>query len=244
MPKFKLELGAEPKKVAVLVGLLAIAAYFFLSGDLGSGGETAQPTNVASAPSQLSPRALQRPDPDAIAPPPPRASNARTQQRQDFRPSLKAKRGEERDHARIDPTLRLDLLEKVAAVPMMSGGRSLFDFGPDTVAAAKPKLPEPNIEVKPQRKMLGPEPPPPPPAPPVKPPPPPINLKFYGSSLPLRGGAKRVFCIQGEDILIPAEGDVIQRRYKIVRINQASVLVEDLDHKHSQTIPIDEVPKG
>lgn len=92
--------------------------------------------------------------------------------------------------------------------------------------------------------MHGPQPEPPPPPPPVKPPPPPITLKFYGAAIPLRGGAKRVFCIQGDEILTPSEGDTIQRRYRIVKINPASVLVEDVEFKHQQLIPIDEPPKG
>jgi hypothetical protein len=50
--------------------------------------------------------------------------------------------------------------------------------------------------------------------------------------------------MQGEEILTPSEGDLIQRRYRIVKINPTSVLVEDVDHKHQQLIPIDEPPKG
>jgi hypothetical protein len=157
----------------------------------------------------------------------------------EFRPSLKARKGE--DRSSMDPTLRLDLLEKLAAVQVERIERSLFDFGP--VEAPKPKVPEPKIEVKkPVARMIGPEPPPPPPPPPVKPPPPPINLKFYGSASPLKGGAKRVFCLQGEDILIPAEGEVILKRYKIVKINTNTVLVEDLDYKNQQMVPIDQPP--
>jgi hypothetical protein len=50
--------------------------------------------------------------------------------------------------------------------------------------------------------------------------------------------------MQGEEILTPAEGDVVQRRYKIVRINAASVIVEDLEYKNQQTLPIEEPPKS
>jgi hypothetical protein len=247
MPKLKMELGAEPKKVILLGGLILVAAYLYFSGmsdipDSGPGRPaTSAKAPAAKANSPLRPAAQADLDP---ARPSPKASTARAQ-RKDFRPSLAARKGEERDPARIDPTLRLDLLEKVAAVPMKTGGRSLFDFGPDATAAApKPVLPEPKIVVKKELRMHGPEPAPPPPPPPVKPPPPPITLKFYGANLPQRGGAKRVFCMQGEEILTPSEGDLIQRRYRIVKINPTSVLVEDVDHKHQQLIPIDEPPKG
>ena len=121
--------------------------------------------------------------------------------------------------------------------------RSLFDFGMGG-EAPKVKQPEPVIAMvkRPKRGtvMLGPEPPPPPPPPPVKPPPPPIPLKVFCNALPLKEGVKRVFCMQGEDSLTPAEGDVIQRRYKIIKVNSTTVVVEDLDYKNQQTLPIEE----
>jgi hypothetical protein len=245
MPKFKMELGAEPKKVAILALLLVVAAvaYYMGIGTDENGSPASRPAQAPPASGNGLPKALaSRGSAEAELMAPPKASTAK-RQRQEFRPSLKAAQ-ESADPARIDPTLRLDLLQKLASVSMASGGRSLFEFGPDTVAAPKPALPEPKIEVKPVGQMHGPDPPPPPPPPPVKPPPPPINLKFYGASLPIQGGAKRVFCLQGDEIFTPSEGDLIQKRYRIVRINPSSVLVEDVEHKHQQMIPIDEPPKG
>jgi hypothetical protein len=151
-------------------------------------------------------------------------------------------RGSAGDTSRLDPTLRLDLLERLQKVQLAGGGRSLFDFSA-TPPAAKPRQPEPKITIKPEPKVQGPQLPPPPPPPPVKPPPPPIPLKFYGSSLPVRGGLKRVFCMQNEEIFTPAEGDVIMKRYKIIRIAPTSVVVEDTEYQNQQTLPIDEVPK-
>lgn len=236
MAKLKMEMGAEPRKVAILVGLIGVAAFLFIQNS-GSGVEEEAPAGRPAAPSRPLARATPADPPPAV-----RTASASRQQRQEFRPSLKAKKGEERDLAKLDPTLRLDLLQKVASVKIERVERSLFDFGANPVETSKPKLPEPKIVV--QQKLIGPEPPPPPKPAPVKPPPPPINLKFYGAHLPKGGSAKRVFCLQGEEILTPAEGETIQNRYKIVRINPSSVLVEDLTHKHRQTIPIDEAPKG
>lgn len=242
MPKLKMELGAEPKKVGILAGLIGLAAFVFWYNS----SDTPQPAKSSSSGSTKLARALARPEAEAESPAAPsRISTARAPKK-DFKPSLTPKKGERRDPASIDPTLRLDLLEKVTSVAMQTGGRSLFDFGPEAAPAAAPKptLPEPKIVVKKEPRMHGPEPEPPPPPPPVKPPPPPINLKFYGASLPQRGGPKRVFCIQGDEILTPSEGETIQRRYKIVKINPNSVLVEDVDHKNQQLIPIDEPPRG
>lgn len=228
--RFQLRLGAEPKKVAILIALLATAAYFFYQ-NLSEG----QPAPASPRPR---PAAVSGPAaaPSPAAPAPSRSAAGR----REFRPSLLPRKDE--DRSRLDPTLRLDLLAKLEKVRFESAGRNLFEFGP--VEVPKPKLPEPKIEMKNEPKFIGPELPPPPPAPPVKQPPPPIPLKFYGLALPLRGNDKRVFCLQGDDILTPSEGDLVQNRYRIVRITPTAVLVEDIEHKHQQQIPIDQPPPG
>jgi len=233
-PKLEMKFGAEPGKLAILGVLLLIAAYFFYTNVLSTEDSPApRPAPVATK----APSIANRDDDAKALTAPPKELTAGKAAGREFRPSLKPKKGE----APSDPTLRLDLLAKLTTVKIERVDRSLFDFGP--VEAPKPKLPEPTIEVKkPEKRMIGPELPPPPPPPPVKPPPPPITLKFYGNSLPLNNGIKRVFCMQGEDILIPAEGEVILKRYKIVKINVNSVLVEDIDYKNQQTIPIDQLP--
>jgi hypothetical protein len=55
---------------------------------------------------------------------------------------------------------------------------------------------------------------------------------------------KRVFCMQNDEIFTPTEGDVIMKKYRIVRINPTGVVVEDMEYKNEQTLPIDEVPKS
>jgi hypothetical protein len=224
----------------ILSGLLLVAAYFFYTNVLSTPGEEASAPRPAAQPVRATTpvRAPKQSEAESLTAPPKELTAGKSAPRE-FRPSLKAKKGE--DRGALDPTLRLDLLEKLAAVKVERIERSLFDFGP--VEAPKPKLPEPKIEVKKAvARMIGPELPPPPPPPQVKPPPPPITLKFYGNALPARGGAKRVFCQQGDDILVPAEGEVILRRYKIVKINVNTVLVEDLDYKNQQTITIEQPP--
>jgi hypothetical protein len=247
MPKLKMELGAEPKKMVFLGGLLLLAAYLFYSNvfsdpETGPGpAASARPAASQSAGTGAVQQARQAQD-SLIATGPrvpdrPRVPGGRSE----FKPTLKPKEGA--DPMAIDPSLRTDLLDRLEKATVSGSQRSLFEFGAtprpeDTIK----KQPEPKIVV--QRKMIGPEPPPPPAPPPVKPPPPPINLKFYGSMAPSNNGAKRVFCIDGEDILVPAEGEVIKKRYRIVRINATSVVVEDMDHKNQQTLKIEEPPKA
>lgn len=246
----KLELGAEPKKVVILAVLGVIAGYMVYTNLLATPEDeiempkAAAPPPVRRAMDQVA-RAEQQAGITGGEEAPATGANKvipgrRTQG--EFRPTMKP-RGAAQDPSKLDPTLRLDELAKLQKVQLTGGGRSLFDFAPAPPPAAKPKQPEPKIAVKP-RPVQGPELPPPPPPPPVKPPPPPIPLKFYGSSLPVRGGPKRVFCMQNDEIFTPAEGDVIMKRYRIVRIAPSSVVVEDLDHKNEQTLPIEEIPRS
>ena len=150
----------------------------------------------------------------------------------DFRPTLKLKEGT--DVSKIDPSLHLDLLAKVKEVPLSGGSRSLFEFAPP------PAPPPPEVaKIYPK---VGPVPPPPPPPPPVaaaKPPPPPIPLKFYGYSGTARSaGIRSAFFLDGEDIVIAKEADLIRNRYKIVRIGVNSAIVEDTTNKNEQTLPL------
>ena len=82
-----------------------------------------------------------------------------------------------------------------------------------------------------QRLDPGPQLPPPPP------PPPPINLKFFGfASKP--GEPKKIFLSQGDDIFIAGEGEIVDRRYKVLRITPTAVEIEDVLNSNRQMIPL------
>jgi hypothetical protein len=152
----------------------------------------------------------------------------------EFRPSLKAYNpGEGPDPVAVDPTLRLDLLAKVQAVKFDGGERNLFQFG----AAPLPKTPEPKIVPKPQAPVPGES---KPSETPIKPPPPPIPLKFYGYASQSRPNQKRAFFLEGDEIIMATEGDLIKKRYKVVRIGINSVVMEDIENKNQQTLPLEE----
>lgn len=74
-------------------------------------------------------------------------------------------------------------------------------------------------------------------APSGPPPPPPIDLKFYGFATD-QGGAKYVFLLHGEDVFVAAQGDIVDRRYRILQVNSNSIVVEDLSYNHQQTLPL------
>ena len=69
-------------------------------------------------------------------------------------------------------------------------------------------------------------------------PPPPIPLKFFGfASNP--GEPKRIFLSKGDDVFIAGEGEIVDRRYKVVRISPNSVEMQDVvGSGPPQTIPL------
>ena len=67
------------------------------------------------------------------------------------------------------------------------------------------------------------------------PPPPPIDLKFYGFATE-KNGHKLIFLSHGDDVFVAGEGDVVDGRYKVVRIEPTSVIIEDLAYNDNQTL--------
>ncbi len=122
----------------------------------------------------------------------------------------------------LDPTLRIDLLKNSEGAEYKGTGRNIFE------AQAEPAPIERKPEIAKNAPPLGPPPPPPPP---------PIPLKFYGfANKP--GQAKSIFLAEGEDIFIGHEGDIVNRRYKIVHIGANAVEIEDVMNNNRQSIPL------
>jgi hypothetical protein len=120
----------------------------------------------------------------------------------------------------LDPLLRFDWLKASEDTKYSGSGRNIF--------RAEIEIPRPIIAKK--QPVVDPGPPPPPP-------PPPINLKFFGfANKP--GEPKRVFLSQGEDIFIAGEGEIVDRRYKVLRITPTSVEIEDVLNSNRQMIPL------
>jgi hypothetical protein len=92
---------------------------------------------------------------------------------------------------------------------------------PKPVAPVRPKTPPPPVYI-------------PPPGPP---PPPPIDLKFFGTATS-SNGKRRAFLLKGDDVFLASDGDVVQRRYKVITVGANSVLVEDLVTNNRQSLPL------
>jgi hypothetical protein len=227
-----MKLGAETKKqVYILIGLSVVAAYVVYSTFL---------SGPPSAPAPTRARAVAAPNaaPEAEVQPagPPRAPSA-SGRSDEFKPKLRSKRPEERiDPTRLDPTLRLDLLAKLQEVPAPGGSHNLFQIAPAPMQAALPTGLEP---VVPKKAVIGPRPLPPPPPPPPPPLPPqavPINVKYYGWAAPSGSERKRAFFLDGDDVIVKAEGESIKGHYRVVRIGPTSVVVVDTNDKLEQTL--------
>jgi hypothetical protein len=123
----------------------------------------------------------------------------------------------------LDPTLRYDWLKNSEDTKYEGTGRNIF------LAQAEIPKPDGNGTDKPKGvEETGPPPPPPPP---------PINLKFFGFASKT-GEPKKIFLSEGEDVFIAAEGEVVDRHYKVLRISPTSVEIEDVLNNNRQSIPL------
>ena len=231
-----MNLGAEPKKVAILIGVVVFGGGYAVYSNMSTSPEV-EPAKkpaaqVAGAPAVTLGKAPAMPANIARA-----KTAVRGAASKDYKPTLKVRPEDRPNYANIDPTLRTDLLAKVQSVGLEGGSRSLFQFAP----APAPK-PTEVAAIHPAARIYGPEPAPPPAPPPVvppPPPPPPITLKFFGFAKPRPDGQKRAFFLDGEDIFVAAEGELIKKRYRVVQIDANSVIMEDTQFKNNrQTLPL------
>jgi len=146
----------------------------------------------------------------------------------------------------IDPTLRLDLLARLQGVQPVTGGRSLFESGVQAIAAATPVPLHPPI--------IRPGPRPNSPGMPGAPGQPgaiqtaAIPLKYYGYVKPgpnvsdgrsaNSGANNRGFFLDGDDVLIASEGELLKQRYLVVALTPTSARLEDTQIRQPETLPV------
>jgi hypothetical protein len=213
---FGIRLGIDPKILVGVFFALALALYWFNSradeeGHAPSGTQHSQ----GSAPPAAS-----------------RARAAAHSRSQNERGTLRL-RPVEGARGDIDPTLRLDLLERVRAVRPETGVRNLFEGG---VALAQNLPPIPKTPPMIPRAL---------PTGPSAMTPANLNLtlhipfKYYGFAKPaMKDDANRGFFMEGDNILMAAEGDMLERRYLIVALTPNSAKVEDTQLKQGQDLAV------
>jgi len=128
------------------------------------------------------------------------------------------------DNGTLDPRLRLDILAASQSKKYEDGGRNIFRMEEKKIESVAASV----------RGPMGPDPQPTPPPPP---PPPPIPLKFYGfASKPTE--PKKIFLFDEGEVFVARQGDIVERKYKVIQINNTSVIIEDVLTNNKQTIPL------
>jgi hypothetical protein len=126
--------------------------------------------------------------------------------------------------AGLDPTLHPELMAQAESIEYTGRGRNIF-----SMSSAPTMIEQPHGPIRPQQMIAQ--------VPSGPPPPPPITLKFFGYEAQ-QAGAKHAFLLSGDDVFIAAEGDVVDHRYKVVKIAPVSVQIEDIPYKNTQTLPL------
>ncbi len=131
--------------------------------------------------------------------------------------------------ASLDPTLDQSAMLRTEHLVYAGSGRNVFSASyvpavviPKVIAPVRKNLPPPQQVYTP---------------PPGPPPPPPINLKFFGTAT-RANGTRQAFLLQGDDVFLASQGDIVARKYRIVSISAGSIQVEDMANSNTQTLPL------
>jgi hypothetical protein len=126
--------------------------------------------------------------------------------------------------ASLDPTLHPEWMAQAESLEYSGRGRNIFSQFSAPAEIEKVKAPvRPSAPVAPIAQ--GP------------PPPPPIDLKFFGFEAH-KDGTRKAFLLHGDDVFIASEGDVVDHRYKVLKIAPFSVQVEDIPYQNAQPLPL------
>ena len=222
---FGIRVGVDPK--ILIGGLVVIAGLLFWynsSSDdsVASPAATPTATAIANNPSYIAPV---RPAPAR------RRGTALASDRSALRiPVVDPTRGD------IDPTLRLDLLQRLRTLQPSPATRSLFEIGTlaSAATAAPPKIKAPIITPGPQTPIgnaggpsttfstaLN------------------IPLKYYGYAKPSSPQAiNQGLFLFDDNVLVASEGQVVNGKYLVVELTPSSARLEDTNLKQGQTLPV------
>ena len=119
-----------------------------------------------------------------------------------------------------EPELRIDLLKRLSQLEYSGTHRNIFVAGapPLAVVAAPPRF-------------VG------PPLPPV-PPPLQVPAEYFGYAMQPHAGRRVAFLTSGEDVLLVAEGDTFLNRFRLARVGDESLDVEEISTGRHASLPI------
>ncbi len=221
---FGIRLGVDPK---ILVGaLIAIAVGLFWWNSRGDEPPTSS-TGAAAPRAETAANTLPSAGTPVKARTPIRRGTARNDRGTIRLRSIDPTRGD------VDPVLRLDLLTRLLNVQASSSTRNLFEGGsgatlaPVPVRTIIPKMVPTTAPVTPTYPV-------PSQAVPLN-----IPLKYYGFAKPATPGeANQGFFLDGDNILVAAEGQLVKDKYLVVQITPTGARMEDTQVKQSQTLPV------
>jgi hypothetical protein len=137
------------------------------------------------------------------------------------KPAILDKKGQAAQN-NLDPTLHVGVLEASRRVKY-EPGRNIFRM----MEAPPLKV---DTSVRPEAT--------PPPTPTPTPTPPPIPLKFYGFQNRGTNDQKQIFLAENDVVFVAKQGDIIDRRYRVVSIQKTSVTIEDVLTNNKQDIQL------
>lgn len=223
---FGIKLGVDPKiAVGALFGLALLLYFLYGRGDQGSPAQSVPNTAVTTQVSSgngtvpVSRQAKRR---------------GRTTMAVLDRGTLRI-RPVDATRGDIDPTLRMDMLERLQTVAAPQGGRSLFEIGEAAPTAAAIEKVNQVIHPAPVTPTALPPAAAVPVAPAVN-----IPLKFYGFVKTARksDGSRGLF-LDGDNVVVAAEGEVIDGHYRVVTLSAQDARLEDTRLKQGQTLPVE-----
>jgi len=124
-----------------------------------------------------------------------------------------------------NPSLRLDLLERIRKFEYTGRHRNIF-------SASLPPPPLPKVAPGKTGPMT------PPPPPPLE-----VPVKFFGYAADPQTGRRRAFFTNGEDVFIVAEGETLLNRFRLLHIGNTTADVEEMASGRRATLVLEE-PQG
>lgn len=128
--------------------------------------------------------------------------------------------------------LHFQNVERARKTEYKSAGRNIFSAVAPPPLVVKPAKPKPD--------SYGPKPEPAP----LPPPPPVLPVKFFGFGVVPNGTARLAFFTDGEEIYVVGEGEILLKRFRILKIGNASVEFEEISTGLDGTAPLQEQGAG
>lgn len=198
----------------IIAAIIALGAYWY--------SRSSTPTTSAAAPTA------------ATSTVPGKAASSPTSKAR-LRPNDRKPRGDRG----LDPTLHFEWLKASESVEYKGGKCNIFTAECGVPQEVKPKIVDKGPHCPDANDPRCGPPPPVCPGPDPRCPPPPIPLQFFGfASKP--GEPKRIFLrtTDTNDVFVASEGEVVNRRYRVLRIMNSGVEVEDVLNNNKQVLPL------